>query len=91
LTQVLFDLTRRDFFKPEGKKMENLGIFRGNFPNPSKRWLTQPEQQKLTTRDLGQKIFTRTHHYYEMVILICPNSKLLRFFIKVKGLEAERV
>jgi len=26
--------------------MEKLGIFRGNFPNPNLRWLTQPEQQK---------------------------------------------
>jgi len=34
------------FFDPKGKNWK-FGIFRGNFPNPNQRWLTQPEQQKI--------------------------------------------
>jgi len=35
LTWVLFDPTRKDFFDPKGKKIENFGILRGIFPMPN--------------------------------------------------------
>jgi len=47
----------KDFFWPEGKKIEKFVIFRGNFPKPNSnhRWLTLP--------DPCQKFLTWTHHY----------------------------
>jgi len=44
---------------------KKFGILRGNFPNPNQRWLTQPEQQKLTQPNHGQKFLTQTHHCTE--------------------------
>jgi len=59
LTRVLFDQTQRYFFDPKGRKLKNLVFFRGNFPNPNQRWLTQPEQEKIDpTYNLGQNIFS---------------------------------
>jgi len=37
--------TQRDFFWPEGQKIEKIDIFWGNFPNsnPNHKWLTRPD------------------------------------------------
>jgi len=51
LTWVLFDCTRM-------QKIEKFDIFRGNFPNPNNKWLTQSEPQKF--------FVTRTHHYQKV-------------------------
>jgi len=60
LTQVLFDPVQVIFFLPEGQKIEKFGIFRGNFPNPNQRWLTQPEQQKIDP-DPSLRLHNNTH------------------------------
>jgi len=41
-------LTQPDeiFFDLKGKNCK-IWDFKGNFPNPSQKWLTQPEQQKF--------------------------------------------
>jgi len=47
---VLFDPAQRE-------KLEKFGIFRGNFPNPNHKWLTQPEPQKIDPTKPGSKTF----------------------------------
>jgi len=48
-----------NFFWPEGKKIENFDIFRGNFPNsnPNHKWLTRPNPSHKKLTRPGSKIF----------------------------------
>jgi len=62
-------------FLTQPNEIKKFDIFRGNFPNPNPRWLTQPKQQKIDPTNPGQKFLTRTHHY---------NSKLSAKDIKSK-------
>jgi len=45
------------FFLLEGKKMEKIDIFKGNFPNPNHRWLTQPDLSHKKLTQPGAKNF----------------------------------
>jgi len=74
LTRVLFDPARWDFLT-QGEKIEKIGIFRGNFPNPNQRWLTLPYPGfwQIASDGLGSKVFD-------------PNPSLAICSIKILGL-----
>jgi len=54
------------FFWPEGKKIENFGILKGNFPDLEvfKMDWPDPSSKKITRFDVGQNIFIRIHPYH---------------------------
>jgi len=62
LTQVLFDLTRSDFFYPKCKKYKNLTFLGEIFQTQTIDGWPNPSHKKFTWPILGQKFLTWTHH-----------------------------
>jgi len=72
LTRVLSDPTQRDFFWPEGQKIEKFDIFRGNFPNsnPNHKWLTWPDPNFDPVPSLGHTIKIGSYVYGQCKFLL---------------------
>jgi len=55
------------FLTRRGKKSKNLGLLRGNFPNPNQRCLTRhdPSSKKLTRQDPSLTVLINLNTYQE--------------------------